>query len=87
MKQAKLRAAGGNMDRQEVVEAIIAASVEAAQDGVMQRFDEIAKERGFHEGDVGEGETGTDGSSRNCTFTYTSAGIGVQAAVTRSKIP
>lgn len=54
MKQAKLRAAGENMDRQEVVEAIIAASVEAAQNGVMQRFDEIAKERGFHEGDVGE---------------------------------
>lgn len=69
MKQAKLRAAGGkNMDRQEVVEAIIAASVEAAQEGVMQRFDEIAKERGFHEGDVGEGIPGTDGSGPVCTF-------------------
>lgn len=74
------------MDRQEVVEAIIAATVEAAQDGVMQRFDEIAKERGFHEGDVGEGKTGTDGSSRDCTFNYTSTDIAVQAVVTRGKI-
>lgn len=50
MKQAKLRAAGENVDRQEVVEAIIEESVKAAQDGVMERFDEIARERGFHEG-------------------------------------
>lgn len=54
MKQAKLRAAGGNVDRQEVVEVIIEESVQAAQDGVMERFDEIARERGFDEGAVGE---------------------------------
>lgn len=54
MKQAKLRAAGENKDRQEVVESIIEESVEAAQDGVMERFDEIARERGFHEGGFDE---------------------------------
>lgn len=58
MKQAKLRAAGGNIDRQGVVEAMIAASVEAAQAGVMQRFDEIARERGFDEGDIGKKDQG-----------------------------
>lgn len=54
MKQAKLRAAGENVDRQQVVEAIIEESVQAAQDGVMARFDEIAKERGFQEDTTGE---------------------------------
>lgn len=54
MKQAKLRAAGENKDRQEVVESIIEESVDAAQDGVVERFDEIARERGFQDG--GEGE-------------------------------
>ncbi|CAM9237325.1 unnamed protein product, partial [Ectocarpus sp. 13 AM-2016] len=49
MKQAKLRAAGENVDRQQVVEAIIEESVRAAQDGVMERFDEIAQDRGFDE--------------------------------------
>ncbi|CBJ26303.1 Hypothetical leucine rich repeat protein [Ectocarpus siliculosus] len=49
MKQAKLRAAGENVDRQQVVEAIIEESVQAAQDGVMERFDEIARDRGFDE--------------------------------------
>lgn len=55
MKQAKLRAAGEIMDRQEVVEVIIEESVQAAQDGVMKRFEEIAAERGFDdEKTVGE---------------------------------
>lgn len=54
MKQAKLRAAGDNVDRQDVVEVIIEESVQAAQDGVMERFDEIAKERGFDDNAVGE---------------------------------
>lgn len=54
MKQAKLRAAGENVDRQQVVEAIIEESVQAAQDGVMERFDEIARDRGFDEDVVGE---------------------------------
>ncbi|CAN0309460.1 unnamed protein product, partial [Ectocarpus sp. 12 AP-2014] len=49
MKQGKLRAAGENVDRQQVVEAIIEESVQAAQDGVMERFDEIARDRGFDE--------------------------------------
>eukprot|EP00752_Nemacystus_decipiens_P011884 g10537.t2 len=49
MKQAKLRTAGETVDRQEVVEAIIEESVQAAQHGVAERFDEIARERGFHE--------------------------------------
>lgn len=49
MKQAKLRAAGTIVERQEVVEAIIEESVQAAQHGVEERFDEIARERGFHE--------------------------------------
>lgn len=57
MKQAKLRAAGEIMDRQQVVEVIVGESVEAAQAGVRDRFDEIARERGFHEGDTGEGNT------------------------------
>lgn len=70
MKQAKLRAAGGNIDRQGVVEAMIAASVEAAQAGVMQRFDEIARERGFHEGDAGERETGADDACCNRSSTF-----------------
>eukprot|EP00903_Cladosiphon_okamuranus_P019664 g18076.t2 len=52
MKQAKLRAAGENVDRQEVVEAIIEESIQAAQHGVVERFDEIARERGFHENAV-----------------------------------
>lgn len=54
MKQAKLRAAGDNVDRQDVVEVIIEESVQAAQDGVMERFDEIARDRGFDDSAVGE---------------------------------
>ena len=54
MKQAKLRAAGENVDRQQVVEAIIEESVQVAQHGVVERFDEIARERGFHEDAVGK---------------------------------
>lgn len=54
MKQAKLRAAGEHVDRQDVVEVIIEESVQAAQHGVMERFSEIAKERGFDESTVGE---------------------------------
>lgn len=56
MKQAKLRAAGQNVDRQGVVEAIIEESVHSAQDGVMERFSEIARERGFHLGAAGHGD-------------------------------
>lgn len=54
MKQAKLRAAGENMDRQEVVEILIEENAQAAQDGVVERFHEIALERGFDDGEVGE---------------------------------
>lgn len=57
MKQAKLRAAGENVGRQEVVDAIIEESVQAAQDGVVERFDEIARERGFQENVVGKVNT------------------------------
>ncbi|CAM9096355.1 unnamed protein product, partial [Hapterophycus canaliculatus] len=49
IKQAKLRATGGNVDRQEVVEAIVQESVQVAQDGVIERFGEIARERGFQD--------------------------------------
>lgn len=42
------------MDRQGVVNAIVEESVQAAQGGVIERFNEIAKERGFHEDDIGE---------------------------------
>lgn len=56
MKQAKLKAARGegNVGRQDVVEAIIEESVQAAQIGVKERFAEIARERGFdNDDDVG----------------------------------
>ena len=49
MKQAKLRAAGENKTREEVVQAIIEENVKAAQQGVEERFEEIAEERGFHD--------------------------------------
>lgn len=58
MKQAKLRATGGTVNRQEVVEAIVQESVQVAQDGVIDRFGEIARERGFQEDTVGEAEAG-----------------------------
>lgn len=55
MKQAKLRATGGNKTREEVVQAIIEENVKAAQQGVEERFEEIAEERGFHDNrDIGE---------------------------------
>lgn len=55
MKQAKLRAAGENRSREEVVRVIIEESVEAAKIAVVERFDEIAKERGLDDKrDVGE---------------------------------
>lgn len=55
MKQAKLRAAGENRSREEVIQVIVEDSVEAAQHGVVERFDEIAKERGFHDNEnIGE---------------------------------
>ncbi|CAM9977150.1 unnamed protein product [Scytosiphon promiscuus] len=49
IKQAKLRATGGNVDRQKVVEVMVQESVQVAQDGVVERFGEIAKERGFQD--------------------------------------
>lgn len=69
MKQAKLRAVRGegNVGRQEVVEAIIEESIEAAQIGVKERFAEIARERGFDiENDIaGEGDCNCNGNC-NC---------------------
>lgn len=59
MRQAKIRAGGGSAERQNVVEIIIEESVGAAHDGVRERFDEIARERGFHDDNCGEnGQSG-----------------------------
>lgn len=70
MKQAKLRAAGENVDRQEVVEAIIEESVQAAQHGVVERFDEISRERRFHEDAVGKRKAQTCTTDSRIYFSF-----------------
>lgn len=70
MKQAKLRATGENVDRQQVVEAIIEESVQAAQHGVVERFDEIARDRGFHEDAVGKRKAPTYKTDLGAHFLY-----------------
>lgn len=61
MKQGRLRAMGENKSREEVIQVIVDESAEAACHDVMERFEEIARERGL--------DTTGDGECRRILFT------------------
>lgn len=55
MKQAKLRGNGEEKTREEAIRVIINERAEEARLGVLKRFEEMARERGFHDSsDAGE---------------------------------
>lgn len=55
MKQGRLRAMGENKSREEVIQVIVDENAEAACHDVMERFEEIARERGLDA--TGDGES------------------------------
>ncbi|CAM9104826.1 unnamed protein product [Discosporangium mesarthrocarpum] len=80
MKQAKLRAMGDNRDRAGVVHAMIDESVKAAQEGVIKRFLEIAKQRGLHDnvGDKQSQSFSSEASFMELADASTQSGIHTQ---------